>query len=384
MRRSSPMPRNPPHPAIHERNLIMDTLLSPRRRTLLQALGAAALRLRLRQRAPAAGAAAVRIRAARRWAPRTRPRSPARRFRPPAGPRAQDAVHAALEAVDLAMSAYRPASELSRFNAHAATSPFALSPETFAVFALARAGERRDRRRLRHHRRAGGGRVGLRPGRRAARRRAAEVSALGARVGYAMLALDAAAGTVAKARPDLRADLSGIAKGYGVDRAARALDALGVERLHGRGRRRGAHPRAQRRRPAVADRDRAPRRRAATAALRRAARRASRSRRRATTGSTSSATGSAIATRSTRPRGRPIRNGLASVSVVADECGYADAMATALIVRGADEGLRWPSGCASPPTSSCARRTAATPSGRRARSPRSADAGWPERRPRWT
>ena len=36
--------------------------------------------------------------------------------------------------------------------------------------------------------------------------------------------------------------------------------------------------------------------------------------------------------------GAPIRNGLASVSVVAADCGYADAMATALIVLGADRG----------------------------------------------
>ncbi len=36
------------------------------------------------------------------------------------------------------------------------------------------------------------------------------------------------AGAATKARPDVRADLSGIAKGYGVDRAAQALDALGI------------------------------------------------------------------------------------------------------------------------------------------------------------
>ena len=36
--------------------------------------------------------------------------------------------------------------------------------------------------------------------------------------------------------------------------------------------------------------------------------------------------------------GQPIRHGLASVSVVAPECGYADAMATALIVLGPEKG----------------------------------------------
>jgi thiamine biosynthesis lipoprotein len=42
-----------------------------------------------------------------------------------------------------------------------------------------------------------------------------------------MLTVDARAGSVTKARPDVRADLSGIAKGFGVDQAARALEALG-------------------------------------------------------------------------------------------------------------------------------------------------------------
>jgi len=37
--------------------------------------------------------------------------------------------------------------------------------------------------------------------------------------------------------------------------------------------------------------------------------------------------------------GCPIRHGLASVTVVAPDCGYADAMATALIVLGPEKGL---------------------------------------------
>jgi thiamine biosynthesis lipoprotein len=41
--------------------------------------------------------------------------------------------------------------------------------------------------------------------------------------------------------------------------------------------------------------------------------------------------------------GLPIRNGLASVSVVAVECGFADAMATALMIMGAERGLAFAS-----------------------------------------
>jgi thiamine biosynthesis lipoprotein len=48
-------------------------------------------------------------------------------------------------------------------------------------------------------------------------------------VGWRQLQVDAGAGTVRKAHARVRADFSGIAKGYGVDRAAQALEALGIE-----------------------------------------------------------------------------------------------------------------------------------------------------------
>jgi thiamine biosynthesis lipoprotein len=49
------------------------------------------------------------------------------------------------------------------------------------------------------------------------------------RVGMDLLDLDVKAGTLTKARHGVRADLSGIAKGFGIDKAAQALDALGIE-----------------------------------------------------------------------------------------------------------------------------------------------------------
>lgn len=142
---------------------------------------------------------------------------------------AAEAVAAAFASVDLAMSTFRPHSELSRFNAHEGGAPFALSPDTFAVFdTAARAsaatrgafdptvgpvvdawgfGPRRERRV-----------VGER-----------EQRALERCIGWQQLALDREAGTVAKQHAQVRVDFSGIAKGYGVDKAARALDALGLQ-----------------------------------------------------------------------------------------------------------------------------------------------------------
>ena len=314
----------------------MDTLLSPRRRTLLQALGAAAL-------VPGCGNG------------RSFADAPVFEFGGPtmgssytakiagtplstAGQAAaREAVHAALEAVNLAMSAHRPESELSRFNAHASSSPYALSADTFAVFALA--GQVST---------ATGGAfdITVAPvvdawgfGPRGEKRvvDAVEVSALEARIGYSMLALDAAAGTVAKARPDVRADLSGIAKGYGVDRAALALDALGIGNYMveagGEVRTRGHNAEGRPWQIAIERPDAVPQRPHFIVPL------AGRSI--ATSGDYRiyfERDGQRYCHEIDPATGRPIRNGLASVSVVADDCGYADAMATALIVRGADAG----------------------------------------------
>ena len=52
--------------------------------------------------------------------------------------------------------------------------------------------------------------------------------------------------------------------------------------------------------------------------------------------------------------GAPMRHGLASVSVVAPDCAFADAMATALIVLGPDKGYALAVARTSPPTSSSA------------------------------
>ncbi len=55
-----------------------------------------------------------------------------------------------------------------------------------------------------------------------------EVAAAGDAVGYEGVTVDAAAGTVAFARPGMALDLSGVAKGWAADRAAAAMRAAGA------------------------------------------------------------------------------------------------------------------------------------------------------------
>lgn len=142
----------------------------------------------------------------------------------------RDAIRAALDAVDGSMSTYKPDSELSRFNRDGAVEPFKLSAATISVFLLAQEVSE-----------ATGGAFdvtvgpfvnawGFGPVKRASPPTDAELASIRERVGYRQLSIDAKAQTIAKARPDIYADLSAIAKGYGVDQAARALDARGLQR----------------------------------------------------------------------------------------------------------------------------------------------------------
>lgn len=146
-------------------------------------------------------------------------------------PRAREAIQTRLDAVNAAMSTWDPASELSRFNAHTSTEPFALSAETLRVMVLARGVSEAT---------GGAFDVTVRPlvaawGFGAGARvpgafpDAAELARLRARVGYAQLELDLTAGTARKLHPQLEVDLSAIAKGFGVDEVARALQELGHE-----------------------------------------------------------------------------------------------------------------------------------------------------------
>lgn len=139
------------------------------------------------------------------------------------------AIQAALDRVNERMSTYRPDSELSRFNRSAETTPFSLSRETLEVFQIAqRVSE------------VSGGAFdvtvgplvnawGFGPERREEKVLSdEEIAKLRERVGYRMLEIDVAAGTIRKQRPDMYCDLSAVAKGYGVDCVAAALERLGI------------------------------------------------------------------------------------------------------------------------------------------------------------
>ena len=244
---------------------------------------------------------------------------------------ARDAVANALKDVDASMSTFRPESELSRFNAHASEAPFALSQDTFQVLRLA--GEISAAT-------AGAFDVtvapavdawGFGPGRRERIVSDAELSAMAPRMGWRMLHLDPALGTIEKARPDVHADLSGIAKGYGVDKAAAALDGLGIEHYvieaGGEVRTRGHNGAGAPWQIGIEEPDATPRRPRYVVPL----------------------SGVSIATsgdyriyfeRSGRrycheidpTNGRPIDNRLASVSVVASACAHADALGKLIVL----------------------------------------------------
>ncbi len=138
-------------------------------------------------------------------------------------------IHDELSAVDARMSTYRDDSELSVLNAAVSTEPFDVSEPLYEVLSAA----------LNISEQTGGayditigpvvnawgfGPGGLEPEGVSPE----DISELLKRVGYRKLRLDAEQHQVRKEQPDLYLDLSSIAKGYAVDRVARALEGEGV------------------------------------------------------------------------------------------------------------------------------------------------------------
>src|SRR5262249_38626899 len=197
----------------------MDAILSPRRRAVLQALGAAALLAACGERRGAVAVPAFAFGGLTMGSAFTLqiagwPLSGAGREA------ARVAAQDALDAVDRAMSAFRPDSELSAFNANRGETPFALSHDTYAVFRLSQQIAADT---------AGAFDItvaplvdawGFGPARNHRVVPAEEARVLGARVGYHKLHLQEHNRTVVKSRPDVHVDLSGVAKGFGVDQAA--------------------------------------------------------------------------------------------------------------------------------------------------------------------
>lgn len=195
----------------------MDASLSPRRRTLIVALGAATL-----------GSACAPRRDGLRFEGQTMGSTYSVRIAG-APSTALDAARAAVEdafgAVVAAMSTFDARSEVGRFNRHRSTAAVALSPATMDVLRSAQMVASQS---------AGAFDVTVAPLVAAWGFGAGAVARDGspdlasAPVGWQHLALEEQAAR--KRMPGLQIDLSAIAKGYAVDRAALALESLGVQR----------------------------------------------------------------------------------------------------------------------------------------------------------
>ncbi len=251
-------------------------------------------------------------------------------------------VRDALRSVDGSMSTYKPDSELSRFNASAADTDVALSPPLAEVMAVAMdVGRRSD----------GAFDVTVGPvvdrwgfgaaGDLQSVPTDAELAALRARLGHAHLAFDPQAGTLRKDDAALRIDLSAVAKGYGVDQAAAALRRAGHEDFMvevGGEIRVSGHSQAGRPwRLAVEKPSEGPPSAREVFEVIELSQGAL-----ATSGDYRNVTvvdGTRYSHTIDPTTGRPVTHALASVSVIAESCAEADALATALNVLGPQRGL---------------------------------------------
>ena len=250
----------------------------------------------------------------------------------------QASVHDALEGINRGLSLHRGDSELMRFNRHAAATPFDLSKDFLAVLAAAQQVSELS---------AGAFDVsvapltqawGFGPDKRSVVPEAEQVEAGRTAVGWRGLQLDAGQRTATKAHAGLQADLGGIAKGHGVDLAALALEAGGAEHymieVGGEVRTRGLNAHGRAWQIGIEQPDAVPQRARSVVPLS--------GRSLATSGDYRFyfEQGGRRYSHEIDPRtAEPVNHGLASVSVVADSCMLADALATALIVMGPERGL---------------------------------------------
>lgn len=148
---------------------------------------------------------------------------------PAAARRAADAGFARIHALDAGLSDYRDDSELSRLCARAGQGPIAVGDDLFVVLEAAQSLAQRS-----------GGAFDVTRGAvtrlwRQARKldempEPSRIEAALATGRYRDLQLDATHRTVSLARPGMRLDVGGIAKGYAVEQALRAIAAAGTAR----------------------------------------------------------------------------------------------------------------------------------------------------------
>lgn len=248
----------------------------------------------------------------------------------------KNAVDAALNSIEEKMSMYRKESELSRFNSHSSQQPFTLSQETAEVFRISRQVSQES-----------GGAFdmtlgplvtawGFGPEMVVDDPDEATIARFLEQTGYQWVEIFDD-NTVVKRRPEVSCDLSAVAKGYGVDQVAGALDRLGVSNylveVGGEVRTKGVNPDGRIWRLAIEKPVDEEQNHQLVVGL----------------SGVSLATsgdyrifrmnnGERISHEIDPRTGRPVTHPLASVSVIHPSCAWADAYATALMVLGPDKG----------------------------------------------
>ncbi|GAB4300156.1 MAG: FAD:protein FMN transferase [Desulfuromonadia bacterium] len=263
-------------------------------------------------------------------------------FRPPGSLSPQSLrreIQGELDRINSLMSTYEPDSELSRFNDSRTTSWVSVSPDTARVVALA----------LEVSRLTEGAfdvtvgplvdRWGFGPKPPGTIPTDAEVKEILTRVGYRHLFVRENPPAIRKEIPDLRIDLSAVAKGYGVDRVADILSRNGVDsflvEVGGEMVARGGRPdntpwRIAIERPLSGRREAGWLIRLADGAV-------------ATSGNYRNVRreGGVRYGHTIDPVvGMPVVNRVGSVTVIDDRCDRADAFATGLLALGEERGLR--------------------------------------------
>ena len=141
---------------------------------------------------------------------------------------AAGAAESALAEVVSLMSNWEADSEISRFNAHSSLAPFTVSPPTLEVVSAAQAISEETEGAfditVGPLVEAWGFGADPRPGQAPDAR---TIQSLREQVGFQRLEIIPEQSALQKRNPALQVDLSAIAKGYGVDRVAEALEALG-------------------------------------------------------------------------------------------------------------------------------------------------------------
>lgn len=252
-----------------------------------------------------------------------------------------EVVAATLAEVDQKMSTYKPDSELSRFNASEALTPFKVSPETLDVFVFARTISEDTEGAFDVTVGPIVNAYGFGPEKKLAPHVSDdELAELRERVGYNLVTINEQDSTIQKLRPDVYVDLSAIAKGYAVDQVAHELDAAGYTNymieVGGEVRTGGFNAGG------------APWR----IAIEQPMEERGKIQKVAPMSGVSMATsgdyrnyvevdGERVSHTIDPRTGRPIAHNLASVSVITEECALADGLATALMVLGPEEGRQW-------------------------------------------